>query len=547
LEGYRNPLHDPAPPKTSSWIMALTDDSPPVRNVLFVMCDQLRTDHLSCYGHPVLHTPNIDAIAARGVRFDSAFVQSAVCGPSRMSFYTGRYVPSHGTTWNHVPLALSQVTLGEMLRHSGRSVTLAGKTHVIPDRDGARRVGLDPDSQMGQLFLAGGFDQLDRYDGHAPPGSESGYSDYLRSKGYDGRDPWSDWVIAAKDETGEKVSGWLLRNAHLPSLVEERHSETAYMTDKAIDFVREQGDKPWVLHLSYVKPHWPLLAPAPYHDMYRGYRTEPSRHPRELVNAHPVLAAYRQSHEDCRSYADAEVVHHVRPTYMGFIKQVDDHIGRLMGVLGQLGRLDDTLIVFTSDHGDHFGDHYMGEKEVFYESAVRVPMIVSDPRPGADTTRGTVDKSMVEAVDVVPTVLEALGVEVPSHLVEGRSMLPLLNGSTPSVERDAVFSMLDYSYRDARRALGRQPGECNAWMVRTREWKYVHWQGFRPQLFDLVNDPQEFEDLGADRGHELVRAQMLERLIGHHERLKPRTTHTQAQVERGTEDWRRNGLQIGVW
>src|SRR5438876_50867 len=106
------------------------------KNVLFIMCDQLRWDYLSCYGNKVLHTPNIDALARRGVRFDSAYVQSAVCVPSRMSFYTGRYVASHGTTWNYVPLSVSQVTLGEHLRRAGRDVTLAGKTHVIPDRAG---------------------------------------------------------------------------------------------------------------------------------------------------------------------------------------------------------------------------------------------------------------------------------------------------------------------------------------------------------------------------------------------------------------------------
>jgi len=109
------------------------------RNVLFIMCDQLRWDHLSCYGNPVLETPHIDALARRGVRFDNAFVQSAVCVPSRMSFYTGRYVSSHGTTWNHVPFPVSQVTLGDHLRKAGRQAALAGKTHVVPDLDGLRR------------------------------------------------------------------------------------------------------------------------------------------------------------------------------------------------------------------------------------------------------------------------------------------------------------------------------------------------------------------------------------------------------------------------
>ncbi len=106
------------------------------RNVLFIMADQLRRDHLGCYGHPYLRTPHIDALARRGVRFDQAHVNSGVCGPARMSFYTGRYLASHGATWNRVPLSIGEVTLGEYLRDAGRRLALAGKTHVMPDRDG---------------------------------------------------------------------------------------------------------------------------------------------------------------------------------------------------------------------------------------------------------------------------------------------------------------------------------------------------------------------------------------------------------------------------
>src|SRR5205809_4836277 len=116
------------------------------RNVLFVMCDQLRRDHLSCYGGRV-HTPHLDALAARGVRFDRAFVQSGVCGPSRMSFYTGRYVASHGATWNRVPLSVGEITLGEYLGRAGRVLSLAGKTHVTPDRSGIARLHLDGGEQ----------------------------------------------------------------------------------------------------------------------------------------------------------------------------------------------------------------------------------------------------------------------------------------------------------------------------------------------------------------------------------------------------------------
>src|SRR5262245_61689799 len=155
-----------------------------VRNVLFVMCDQLRRDHVSCYGASRVPTPSIDRLAALGVRFDHAYVQSGVCGPARMSFYTGRYVSSHGATWNRVPLPAAEYTLGDYLRFAGRKATLAGKSHVTPDNEGIARFGAHVEPERGALLREGGFSVIDRYDGHAPPGPESGYADFLRARGY---------------------------------------------------------------------------------------------------------------------------------------------------------------------------------------------------------------------------------------------------------------------------------------------------------------------------------------------------------------------------
>src|SRR5256886_7567082 len=133
-----------------------------VRNILFIMCDQLRADHLGCYGHPFLATTHLDELARRGVRFDRAFVQSGVCGPSRMSFYTGRYVASHGATWNRVPLSVGEITLGEYLSSAGRSLSLAGKTHVTPDTAGIARPHLDGGRGWMRLIRAHGLHELRR-------------------------------------------------------------------------------------------------------------------------------------------------------------------------------------------------------------------------------------------------------------------------------------------------------------------------------------------------------------------------------------------------
>jgi arylsulfatase A-like enzyme len=518
-----------------------------VRNVLFVMCDQLRRDFVSCYGASKVETPNIDRLAARGVRFDNAFVQAGVCGPARMSYYTGRYVNSHGATWNRVPLSAAELTLGDYLRAAGRTAALAGKTHVLPDTAALSRLGIEIESERGALLREGGFVVVDRYDGHSPPGRESGYADWLRARGYESADPWSDFVVSAVD--GHRVvSGWSMRNAHLPARVEERHSETAYMTDLALDWIRAQGPAPWVLHLSYVKPHWPYLAPAPFHRLFRASDTGPIlRGPQDgTAGEHPVVRAYRE-HDECRSFAREEVARHVRPAYMGLIAQVDFHIGRVLDALESMGRMRDTLIVFASDHGEFAGDRGLGEKELLYDEIVRVPLIVADPDPRADATRGKTEARFVEGVDVLPTIVESLGIGAARHRVEGRSLLPLLRGENLPEWRDAAFSELDYGFRGARRVLNRGVRECRAFMARTEEWKYVHWEGFRAQLFDLAADPREQRDLGTAPEFAAIRTRMRERLFDWLAASKRRTTVDDSLVEARTDAHRAHGIHIGIW
>lgn len=517
-------------------------------NVLFLMADQLRWDHLSCAGHPWLRTPNIDALAARGVRFSHAYVTSAVCGPSRMSYYTGRYPVSHGATWNRVALPVGQRTLGDHLRAAatGHDLWLVGKSHVVTDRDGLQRLALEGDGALGALLASGGFREIDRYDGHHEPGSESGYGAWLRAQGYDSPRPWGDYVISAIDESGEVVSGWHMRHVHLPARVAEPHSETAYTTDRAIEFMRTQGDRPWVLHLSYVKPHWPYMAPAPYHAMYGANQTLPAvRREAECVDAHPVVAAYR-AHEESRSFSRDEAPRLVRPAYQGLIRQLDDHLGRLFDEMDALGRMKDTLIVFCSDHGDFLGDHWLGEKELFYDCVQRVPFIVCDPRPAANATRGTVDDRFVECVDVVPTILDAVGAPIPDAWVEGRSLIPLLHGGNPPW-REFVYSELDYGFRAARRTLGRLPDQCRAFSLRTRQHRYVHWLDLPEQLHDLERDPDQFEDLGREAGTAALRSRMREHLLEFLMRRKRRTSMDEAAVDAATDAHRRAGIFYGQW
>ena len=524
-----------------------------IKNILFIMADQLRWDYLSCYGHPHLKTPAIDKLAAKGVRFDRAYVQSPVCGPSRASCYTGRTVFSHGATWNRVPLPIGELTLGDYLRPLGVRTAVVGKTHMMADREGMARLGLTDQTEIGVIVSQSGFEPYERDDGlHPTPllrnkGGKLRYNDWLREQGYEGENPWNDYANSAEGPDGELLSGWHLKNSNLPARIKEEHSETHYMTDRAMEFIEETGDQPWLCHLSYIKPHWPYMAPAPYHDMYGPETYLPIiRDEDERRDPNPVYGAF-MGMEVSETFSQQGARDVVMPAYMGLIKQIDDHLGRLFKLLEETGKDKETMIVFTSDHGDYLGDHWMGEKELFHEVSVRVPLIVYDPRPEADATRGIGSEAFVEAIDLVPTFLEATDAPSAEHRLEGRSLMPLLHGEKPEDWRDAVFSEIDYAFYAAREMLDVGVDDARGYMLRTKLWKYVHFRGFPPQLFDLENDPDEFHDLGRDPGHAEIRNMMHAALLDRLTARKNRVTMDQAGVSAMRRDEISSGIMIGKW
>jgi len=521
-----------------------------IKNILFIMCDQLRADYLGCTGHPHIKTPNIDKLAQRGVTFSRAFVQAPVCGSSRMSFYTGRYIFTHGATYNGVPLSIGQPTLGDHMRELDVQTGLIGKTHMSADKANMNRLGLDPLSREGMLASQCGFEPWERDDGLHPDqltGPNLTYNQYLNSKGYEGDNPWHTAANSGRDETGELQSGWLLRNAHLPAVVDKAHSETAYMTDRAMEKITELGDQPWCLHLSYIKPHWPYMAPAPYHNMYGPADViAANRSNAEKDNPHPVVQAFMQ-HEESLNFSDEDKRRHVIPAYMGLISEIDDNMGRLIDFLERSGKMSETLIVFTSDHGDYLGDHWLGEKELFHEESVRIPMIVVDPTAAADQTRGSICDELVEAIDLVPTFIEALGGVEKPHLLEGRSLMPLLHGATDINWRSTAYSEVDYAWRGARLSLGLAPDQTRGYMLRTREWKYISFDGFAPQLFNLTEDPQELHDLGRSNSHANLRAEFENQLHLWIRARKTRHTVTLEGIEQKTDNAKQRGITFGEW
>lgn len=523
-----------------------------VRNILFIMCDQLRYDHLSCYGHPRLHTPNLDGLAAGGVIFDRAYVQSPYCGPSRMSTYTGRYVHSHGSSWNFVPLKAGEMTIGDHLRPLGVRSALVGKTHMRADLAGMSRMGIDPRSTIGVRISECGFDPYERDDGIHPFSGhdpDPRYNHYLREQGFAGDNPWEEWANSVTDERGQTRSGWFLKYSNRPARIPDEHSETPYITNRAMDFMREAGDQPWCLHVSYIKPHWPYVVPEPYASLYGPEDSLPVvRSDIERKNPHPVYAAM-MNHRVSKTFSRPGVREAVLPGYMGLVKQIDDQMGRLFAFMRERGLMDTTMIVFTSDHGDYLGDHWMGEKDLFHEQIIRVPLIVHDPDPRADRTRGTRCSALVEAIDLAPTFLDVYdGVPVP-HVFDGQSIRPWLFGQTPAQWREAVVCEYDYSFQDVRIELGTPPREAWLRMIFDGRWKYVLVENHRPMLYDLQSDPQEFNDLGADPQHANERARLHEALFQWARKPRQRVTVPDAAIETLEIQPRisEGGILIGYW
>nr|WP_258570873.1 sulfatase-like hydrolase/transferase [Flavimaribacter sediminis] len=519
---------------------------------MWIMADQLRFDYLSCNGHPHLQTPHIDALAARGVRFTNTYVQSPVCGPSRMSAYTGRYVRSHGSTWNGMPLRVGEPTLGDHLREVGARAVLVGKTHMRADAEGMAWLGIDPSSEIGVRVSECGFEPFERDDGLHPDSPRqhwSKYDDYLVEHGFSSKNPWGDFANSGKDADGDLLSAWLLKNSRLPANVPEEHSETAYMTNRAMDFMTEaqEDGRPWLCHLSYIKPHWPYIVPAPYHDMYgEKHIVSPIRSEAERETEHPLLRAYHQARV-CRSFSRDYVRECVIPAYMGLIKQLDDNLGRLFAWMDEQGLSENTIIAFTSDHGDYMGDHWMGDKDFYHEVAVKVPLIIADPRPEADASRGSVKDELVEMIDLAPTFMNALGCHAKPHVIEGRDLTPLLHG-VDGFSRKYAISEHDYHWSDMARILGVPQEDAHTIMIFDGRWKYVRCEGFRPILFDLETDPDEVTDLGGSQTPEHIgvrrrmEAALLEWATRHHTRI----TAT-PEVLAGQKRAAKSGVLIGFW
>ena len=220
-----------------------------------------------------------------------------------------------------------------------------------------------------------------------------------------------------------------------------------------------------------------------------------------------------------------------------------------MRFLEARGLLEDTMIVFTSDHGDYLGDHWMGEKDLFHDQSAKIPLIVIDPSPEADATRGSVNDALVEAIDLAPTFIEYFGGTPPGHILEGRSLMPLLHGAAPADWRKVIFSEYDYSMQDVRLKLNQPIEQCRLFMVFDGRWKYIHASGFRPMLYDLQSDPQEFADRGEDPSCADVIARLQAALFDWalHPKMHITTPNEKIAVYADRQMQVKGGILIGIW
>lgn len=482
-------------------------------DVLLITLDQFRGDSLSALGHACVRTPHLDALAADGVLFRNHYATCAPCSPARASLLTGLYQMNHRVCRNGTPLDARHATVATAARAAGYDPLLLGYTDQSIDPRGV------PD----------GDPRLRTYEGIAP-----GFAVHT-----DMAEPsplWRDWLAARGVDLGAGVhdvfrprgSSQAPAGPHRePPAFDADGTETAFLTDRLIEHLgsRDPAAGPSFLHVSQLRPHPPFVVPEPYNTMI-----DPAATPRPVRAAdraaeaaqHPYLA-YELDRIPLASFVyeapglaadmnDAAVAT-LRATYYGMIAEVDAQLGRTVDFLKRTGRYDRTLIVVTSDHGEMLGDHRLLGKCGYFDAAYHVPLIVKPA--GGTPAAGRVVEAFTEAVDVTPTILEAIGAEIPPAM-DGRSLAAFLRGGSPSHWRDAVH--WEYDFREigstkVEDRLGLTVDTAQLAVLRDRSFKYVHFTGLAPLLFDLSRDPGELDDRSADPVYAAIRADYAGRML----------------------------------
>lgn len=461
-------------------------------NVLWICTDQQRYDTIGALGNPYVSTPNIDKLVAGGTAFTHAYCQSPICTPSRASFLTGRYPSAvhvngngNATFPDHPPL------LTKILADAGYDCGLVGKLH-LSSAFGRVEARVDDGYRYWQYSHAPRDDWETGHD----------YADWVRSKG--------------------EVLGELTKS---PDGVPAEFHQTTWCAEKTIEFINEQrdADTPWLVSVNIYDPHPPFNPPQAYRDQF-----DPAEMPGALFRASDLEQQKQLEALDFQSKGrnpedldiKSPIVPHtqtrglvepdgpggrdhrtLQAAYYAMIKLIDDQVGRMIEALEASGQLENTLVIFMSDHGETLGDHGLIQKGCrFYEGLVRVPLILSWP---GKVKAGAVYDGLTELHDVTATIMEAAGQEIPGYF-HGRSLLPIATGAVTDHHRD----FLRCEYYDA---LDLSDGTL-ATMYRDATHKLVVYHGHGlGELYDLVEDPDEFDNLWDDPDHQALKLGLMQK------------------------------------
>ena len=432
-------------------------------NVLWICTDQQRHDTIRSLGNPHINTPCIDSLVGEGVAFTQAYAQSPVCTPSRAAFMTGRYPRTTKCRQNGQALPPNEKLVSRLFADDGYTCGLAGKLHLATCANGVAEARIDD-----------GYSVFHWSHHPQPDWPENAYTQWLHTKG-------TSW---------EEVYGGASTD-YIKHGVPEEYNQTTWCADSAIEFIHEQNGAPWFFSYNCFAPHHPFDPPE---EFLARYNPDDMPLPKARPDELETKTTYQQldgkfSHNDPEGYDITKMTdrdkREVTAAYYAMVELIDKQVGRMVAALEETGQLENTIVIFMSDHGEMLGDHGLFLKGPhFYDEAVRVPLIISwKDRFAADLRADC----LMELIDITPTLLEAAEIDVPKT-IQGRSLMPiLLSQREAGHHRDYVFS--EY---------------YNAWthkhsyasMLRTREEKIVVYHGTdQGELYDLKNDPDEFENL----------------------------------------------------
>ena len=424
-------------------------------NVLFLMSDDLNTA-LSGFGHPQCKTPELDKLARRGMRFENMHCQYPVCGSSRASLMSGLYPYTNGTLGNAGTLRANMpnvVTMSQLFRKNGYRVGRVSKIY---------HMGIPPE------ILAG---TATRDDPHS-------WDEVVNIKAPEQNAPGEKTNWSPKNKSSQSFTGVVAEGDDLA------HAD-GMAANHAINFLKRHKDKPFFLACGFVRPHVPLVAPAKYFDRYdRDAMIAPVVPKDDLEDVPEIIRDYKRN---STSYGVTPELHKgLLEAYYASISYMDAQVGRVLDALEELGLSDNTIVVFTSDHGYLLGEHDKFQKQHLFEESTRVPFIVRVP--WMNKHRGKATKHITELIDLYPTLADLSGLKAPRNL-QGQSMLPLLkNPSSDDWKKDLAFT------------ISRSGGES----IRTHDWRFTQW-GYGAkgmELYDRRKDPGEFTNLAGDPNYD---------------------------------------------